>query len=167
MIDDDYDDGDSFGVGEFGIGGRQRTPHGWQFFRCHDRGCWRRWRRCRPFCSDAVAAAFVVVVFVVARPLSSGRVSSLTLSLVTTVDLLMLDILLEACQSSRTDNPREPLTRCCSNLILEAVEKLFPSTTLGNDHSAGIGRWRSCALFSFSRSRSGGEGIKLLAMLIR
>jgi len=91
MIDDDYDDDDSFGVGEFGIGGRQQTPHGWRFFRCHDRGCWRRWRRFRPFCSDAVAAAFVVVVFVVARPLSSGRVSSLTLSLVTTVGLLMLN----------------------------------------------------------------------------
>jgi len=74
MLDNDDDDDDVICVdaGEFGCGGRQRTPHGRRFFVVLT-VAWLLWQRCLPFFSNTVAAAcFVVVVFfvvVVARPL--------------------------------------------------------------------------------------------------
>ena len=70
MRDDEDDDDDvGVGVGKFGCGGRRQTPHGRRFFAVLT-VAWLLWRRCRPFFLNAVAAACVVVVFVVARPLS-------------------------------------------------------------------------------------------------
>ena len=82
MLDDDNDNDDNYvGVGLFDIGGGVELPTGSGLL-LSDPGRWHCWRRRRLFYSNAVAAAFVVVVFIVAvaRPLSSGCICVMALS---------------------------------------------------------------------------------------